>query len=112
MNPNEQKLLFDMEAAATMIKLVTAGKTLDDYLSDFALRAIVERQFITLGEALSQLRKASPAVAEQVREHLGIISFRNVLVHGYSRIDHARTWDIVQTKLPMAIEDVRRLRAT
>jgi uncharacterized protein with HEPN domain len=29
-----------------------------------------------------------------------IIAFRNVLIHGYAAIEHARVWRIIETSLP------------
>jgi uncharacterized protein with HEPN domain len=39
--------------------------------------------------------------ARKLLEDRKIISFRNILIHGYSRIDHAKTWDILQQDLPV-----------
>src|SRR5438876_87045 len=44
-------------------------------------------------EALSQLRKIDPVTAEGITDWQAIIGFRNMLIHGYGQVDHAKTWD-------------------
>jgi hypothetical protein len=38
-----------------------------------------------------------------------IISFRNILAHGYDSIDHRIVWDIIEEDLGKLLEDVQRL---
>jgi uncharacterized protein with HEPN domain len=47
--------------------------------------------FEIVGEALSQLKKLDAALAARITDHRKIISFRNVLIHAYSQISHAKT---------------------
>ena len=54
--------------------------------------AAVERKLEVIGEALNQLSKRSPELAQRVPHWREIIGFRNVLIHGYATIDHARVW--------------------
>jgi len=50
------KLIWDAQDAATFIMRHTAGKTFSDDEQDEFLRSGIERWFITVGEALNQLR--------------------------------------------------------
>jgi uncharacterized protein with HEPN domain len=50
-------------------------------------RVGVERQFEIVGEALSQLAKLDPALAKRIADYQKIISFRNILIHGYADVD-------------------------
>src|ERR1700675_2875740 len=95
-----RKSLEDMRRAAAFLLSITAGRTLDDYQSDEMLRSVVERKFEILGEALNRLHKSDPALVTQIPVHREIISFRNVLIHGYDIIDEAVVWKIVQQDLP------------
>lgn len=58
---------------------------------------------------MSQLYKVDANLAGQISEHRKIISFRNLLIHGYSAIDHEKTWDIVQSNLPTLRRELDRL---
>ena len=101
MPPEDRKLLVDMLNAAAEIQAFTAGKSFEQYLGSLQLRWSVERGFEIVGEALTQLRKIDPATAESITDWQAIIGFRNVLIHGYSAVKHDKTWDIVQSELPV-----------
>ena len=101
MPPDTKSLLFDMQQAAIGIAVFVDGKTVDHLKTDLMLRLAIERQFEIIGEAMSRLRKLAPEVAESISEHRGIISFRNVLSHGYDVVNTDITWEIIQRKLPV-----------
>ena len=73
------------------------------------LRSAVERQFEIIGEALRKLAKDDPETAGRIAEHQRIISFRNILIHGYAEIDDRLVWDILRSKLPKLLEQVESL---
>jgi|ERR1700722_18360558 len=100
MPPESRKLLWDMRDAAEQIVAFTQNKSVADYLADRQLRWAVERGFEIIGEALSQLSKIDAALAAKISDRRKIVSFRNVLIHGYSQISNAKTWAIVEHGLP------------
>ncbi len=106
-----RKLLEDVRRAAELITAFVAGRRLDDYVADPFLRSAVERQFEVIGEALNRLVRSDPAVAERISRISRIISFRNVLIHGYDLVDHEVVWDVVETQLPLLREQVQALLA-
>jgi len=98
-----------MRRAADFILTATAGRTLDEYRADELLRSAVERKFEIVGEGLNRLDKSDPALAGQIPQHRQIISFRNVLIHGYDVVDEAVVWQIVQADLPALKQKVDEL---
>jgi uncharacterized protein with HEPN domain len=106
-----KKYLHDMHQAAELIARFTGGKSLDEYARDVQLRSAVERQFEIIGEALAQLSRHDPPLAERISEKPRIIAFRNILIHGYAELDHRIVWDIVQSKLPTLRSEVEALLA-
>jgi len=106
MLPRTKAALFDIAQAALGITEFVDGKTLQDYQRDLMLRSAVERQFMIIGEAMTRLRNDDPAMASQISEYDRIISFRNVLVHGYDHIDNETTWKIIGEKLPILTREV------
>lgn len=103
------KHFYDIKDAASAILRFVRDKTLDDYEQDDLLRSGVERKFEIIGEALNRIKGVHPAVLDQIREHRSIVSFRNILVHGYDSIDNRIVWGIVEEDLSKLLEDVERL---
>jgi len=91
-----KKWLHDAKVAAVEILEFTAGRSFDDYISDSMLRSAVERQFMIVGEALLRIRKENADMVERIPEHRKNIAFRNIVAHGYDKIDDRIVWEIVQ----------------
>lgn len=104
-----RKYLFDIQQASQMITNFTRGETFENYQTNPMLKSAVERQFITVGEALSKAIKRSPDLTERISNTRKIIDFRNVLTHGYTNISDAVVWDILQTNLPVLMQEVGHL---
>lgn len=99
MHADARKLLWDAQQAAERIARFTAGKTFPDYDADEYLRSAVERQFEVIGEALNQLARIDAQVANQIPGLPRIVSFRNVLIHGYATVDNRLVWGVIETSL-------------
>jgi uncharacterized protein with HEPN domain len=97
--------LDDIVRAAHAVKQFVTGRRFEDDASDAMLRSAVERKF----EALNRIRRDEPALLQQIRYHRDIISFRNILVHGYDAIDDRIVWGIIQDDVDDLVEDVGRL---
>src|SRR5262249_2215611 len=82
-----------------------------DYQTDDLLRAAVEREFITIGEALMQAEKQDPAAIPGITNVRQIVGFRNVLVHGYAAIQHATVWGVLENDLQRLKQEVTDLLA-
>ena len=109
MQPEIKSLLFDMQQACNLISQFTQDKYYSDYVDDVICRSAVERQFITLGEALSRLLKHAPEIGGQIPAHRDIINFRNILAHGYDRVEDEVVWGIVIKYVPQLQVTIERL---
>ena len=49
-----QRYLYDIQSAGELIQTFVAAQTFSSYRTNAMLRSAVERQFITIGEALNQ----------------------------------------------------------
>jgi uncharacterized protein with HEPN domain len=101
--------LHDILQAADAIKSFATGKTFDDYISDDILRSAIERKCEIIGEALNRIRRDDADILENIRNHREIVSFRNILAHGYDSIDDQIVWDVIGEDLDELLHDVRVL---
>ena len=104
-------LLRDIVVSAEKMCERTKHKTLDDYLRDETLRDSVERRYTTIGEAMAQLARRSPEMAERFTNHQDVIGFRNFLVHQYPKIDNELVWNHTVEDLPTLLREARALLA-
>ena len=109
MQLESKKLLEDIRIASAHILEFTAEKTFDDYIRDTLLQAGVERQFEIIGEALNRLSGTNPDVVTKITQYQRIISFRNILIHGYDVVDEVVVWDVVKNNLPLLHQEVKIL---
>ena len=93
------KYMFDIAEHVARLQRFVSGKTFEDYAADELLRAAVERQFEIIGEAINSLAKVDPDKARKITGYRRMIAFRNILIHGYTHVDDAIVWDIVESKL-------------
>jgi uncharacterized protein with HEPN domain len=101
--------LFDMCEACERLMRFTAKRTFIDYSEDDLLQSAVERQFEILGEALAQLHKCQPKLAQQITDYRRVIDFRNLLIHGYAKVSNAVVWGIVEGDLARLCAEVDAL---
>jgi uncharacterized protein with HEPN domain len=109
MRPESKKFLYDIRKASERLAEFVAGKTFADYAADALLRSAVERQFEIIGEALSQAIKLEPDLVNAISEARRVISFRNILIHGYAAVSNEVVWDVLQKDLPRLGREVDAL---
>jgi uncharacterized protein with HEPN domain len=109
MEPRSRAYLHDIRTAADLVVRFTAGSSFAEFAADPLLRSAVERQLEIAGEALSQLAKTDPTTAAQVSDFRRIIALRNILIHGYAKVDHRVIWDIVEQHVPILRREVDAL---
>ena len=103
--------LEDIRIAAQDAIFFAIGLDFETYQRTEIVRSAVERKLMIAGEALSQLAKLAPDVAQRLPDWRAIIAFRNILVHGYHTVDHLRVYEILNGKLPELLDAVKALIA-
>ena len=111
MEDESLKHLYDNKEAALAILQFVHGKTFEDYEQNELLRSGVERRFEIIGEALNRIRREAPELLSNIREYRSIVSFRNILAHGYDSIDNRIVWGIIEENLRHLTEDAEKLLA-
>jgi uncharacterized protein with HEPN domain len=104
-------LVADALQAAEEIGSFIGNIDFNAFLSDSKTRRAVEREFTIIGEALAALARAAPDIAISIDDLPRIVGFRNVLIHGYAQIDHAKVWEITTLRLPALTEQLRVILA-
>lgn len=100
MRRDPRAYLWDIQQGCVHVRAFLAEIEFDEYLASDLVRSAVERQLQNVGEALAQLSRADPQLAERVPEYRQLIAFRNVLVHGYAALDHLQVWRAIAESLP------------
>jgi uncharacterized protein with HEPN domain len=72
------------------------------------LREAVERVLEVCGEAMTNLYRVAPTVAETIPHARDIIGFRNILAHGYAELDHNKVYNIAIAHAPQLLLAVQK----
>jgi uncharacterized protein with HEPN domain len=98
--------LYDIVQAAANLQEFIQGRTLEDYAQSLLLRSAVERQFITIGEALHRALRMAPELERRISNAQRVIGFRNRLIHGYALTDDDIVRNALQVDLPVLRREV------
>ena len=109
MKRDPRAFLSDVIEAGQAILLAVDGISLDDYCNSRLIRSSVEREFIIIGEALTQLSQRDQDLFGKIEQAPQIISFRNKLTHEYITINNQLVWGVIQVNLPVLIDQCHRL---
>jgi len=88
MKRDPRAFLSDVIEAGQAIHQAIAGISLDEYGNSRLIRSSVEREFITIGEALTQLSQRDQALIGEIEPAPQIISLRNKLTHEYINLNN------------------------
>ena len=77
------------------------------YQNNKLLRRAIEREIEIIGEAINRILKISPDILiDNARE---IVSTRNLVIHGYDKVDDIIVWEIVKNHIPRLKEQIEQL---
>ena len=109
MDEQAKKYLFDASEAIKKIHRFVSGFGFTDYDANELVQSAVERQFEILGEALNRIKKVDEQIPPQIEGFREVISFRNLLAHGYDHVDNVIVWNIIQEDLPQPAQSLDSL---
>ena len=102
-----QKLLLDIKLSCEEITDFIADTSLNEFQEHRMLQLAIEREFEIIGEALSRLaRIEEDQLAQKIPEYQKIISFRNIIAHGYDIVDEVAMWDFAKNRVPELLKRV------
>jgi uncharacterized protein with HEPN domain len=103
-----KKLLQDIIICLENIEnYIGENKVFTEYSENFLLQDAVERNLITLGEAMNLLLKKEPEIP--ISNARRIVDTRNRPTHGYDEIEVTQIWNIVINHLPLLKTEVEKL---
>ncbi|MFZ1897304.1 DUF86 domain-containing protein [Methanoregula sp.] len=100
--------LDDIREATGKIRDYTEGMTYHEFLKDQKTQDAVIRNFEIIGEATKNLpddlKERYPAIAWKQ-----VAGFRDIIAHGYFRIDFEVLWGIVTERLPEFKKEIAKV---
>lgn len=103
--------LWDAATFARNVGVAVGATSLEAYLEGGPVAWATERQIELVGEALNNLRKTAPELAERIPDVYKIIATRNVLVHGYTEVNSTIVWQAATQAIPSLIPTLEALLA-
>jgi uncharacterized protein with HEPN domain len=98
--------LWDLRKYLDEIASFIVGKSFDDYLKERLLQRAIERNFIAIGEILSQMLRHFPETEARIDYATNIKGFRNVLVHEYDRVKDDVVWEVANVSAPVLRQQI------
>ena len=106
MLPEVKTFLTDAIECARSIEDGIRGRTFVDFMNDRLFRQGIYYEFTIIGEALTQTRRLDPTTFDRISNSPRIVGFRNQVVHGYQKLHHEVSWQIIQAHLPTLIDEL------
>jgi uncharacterized protein with HEPN domain len=97
--PRDETHLIDIVRAGNRILNYVAGLDRDMAESDSRTRAAILYEFLVIGEAVKRLSSEFRAERPDV-PWSQIAGMRDVLIHGYDRVNFDRVWSAIEHALP------------
>lgn len=105
LSEGETKLLFDINECCNNIREFVSGiASFKEYTANKVIKKAIERELITIGEAIVKLNKLSELTLTNQEK---IRAFRNRLVHDYSGTSDELVWVAVTRHLPTLHNEVK-----
>lgn len=98
--------LHDIRERVAFLRSLPSEYARSDVDTNYFLRATIERDFITIGEALNRICQMDESVVQRVTDFRNIVDFRNILVHGYFLIDSEVLWATIQDDLQLLASEI------
>jgi len=96
---DEKVIISDILQQIQFILEITKGISKDEFFTNQLIAYAADRAFEIIGEATKQLPQSFLQLHQNI-EWNKMISFRNLLIHEYFRVERNIQWNIIQNILP------------
>ena len=106
MSRKSKKYLVDIQAAIQRIEEnhLHGVNEAKEFVEDSTAQRAVERELITIGEAIRRLRQMGIIFPQTDR----MINRRNTIIHQYDVFNPANIWQVVKSELPSLEGEVKK----
>ena len=105
------RLLWDAKTAGELIVQFTTGQAMYDEPPVKMVRSAVERQVEVMGQALDDLAREFPPLAEQAPGIGAIVELRTFLAHRDETVRDDLIWQVTRKDVPGLVKTLTRLLA-
>ena len=108
MDNSQKKLLKDiLDCINNIERYIGSPRIFASYEKNLLLQDAVERNLITIGEAMNALLKLAPEIP--ITNARRVVDARNKLTHGYDEIETVQVWNIIINHLPTLKTEAEKL---
>jgi uncharacterized protein with HEPN domain len=100
----------DILSAIEKIEEYTQNQTFEAFLNNSMATDAVIRNFEIIGEAAGHIPKEIQ-IKYPFAEWKKMIGFRNVLIHGYFRIEIKTVWDTIKNNIPTLKQHITEIKS-
>jgi len=108
MNKKDAILLSYIQKAIFKIEKYTCNMNQEMFENDEVIQDVAIRQFEIIGEAFNHISQETLDSCPEI-PWKDIVGFRNVLIHGYFRVDLPAIWNTIQKELPELKQSIIKL---
>ena len=95
-----------LDSASAGVEIIAIGA---EWEGDRMTGLAIERLLTIAGEALVRIRTADPDLLDRITDAFKVIGMRNFLVHAYDKLDQSIVRDVIATKLPVLVREIREI---